>query len=142
MLTSLRHYLEHHAGAPRQVAWPRIKVAVPRGKLYQELTGPQGLFDDGVPAKFREGDHYSAHTAAGDTLSGRVEFIRPSRGFCVTIENMNNALLWLTIEGAKQPHEVGLWLSAYELPQPQVDAFGDRWNAALQKLFPGSAAAI
>ncbi len=39
MLVNLRHYLERHAGTPRQVAWPRLKVSVPPGFI-AFLTSP------------------------------------------------------------------------------------------------------
>jgi hypothetical protein len=74
-------------------------------------------------------------TATGSTFSGRVEFLRPPRGFCLTVENLNDALFWLTIEGAPGNHEVQLWLSAYGLSATQVAAFGKSWAGVLDNLF-------
>ena len=65
---------------------------------------------------------------------GRVEFVAPPRGFCVSEDSLGDALLWLTIEGAPPSHEVQLWLSAYNLPQNEVEAFSRRWSAELDRI--------
>jgi hypothetical protein len=59
----------------------------------------------------------------------------PPRGFCVRAANMNDALLWLSIERPGGKSEVGFWLSAYGLPEAQVKSFEQRWLAALEKIF-------
>ena len=50
MLTNLRYYLERHAGNPRLVAWPRLKVALSREEAHRRLVAPGGLFREGAPA--------------------------------------------------------------------------------------------
>jgi len=136
MLANLRHYLERHAGVPRRVAWPRRKIGISREATFQKLLGRGGLFQAGALDQLREGQRYSLRAATGDAFSGHVEFVRPPRGFCITVENLNNALLWLGIEGSAGKHEVQLWLSAYGLPDAQVTAFKESWAGILQKLFP------
>lgn len=133
MLVNLRHYLERHAGVPRVVAWPRLKVTGSREDAYERLMGADGLFPESATKKLREGGRYSARAASGEQFSGRVEFVRPPRGFCVTVENLNEALLWLTIEGSPGKHEVQLWLSTYGVPQEEVDAFRERWQDCLER---------
>ncbi len=135
MLTNLRHYLERHAGKPRLVAWPRKKVEKPRPEIFARLMRPDGLFAEPAIQSLREGERYTLGAPTGETYAGRVEFVRPPRGFCISIENLNDALFWLTIEGSSGKHDVQLWLSAYGLPQEQVDTFGRRWEAQLTKLF-------
>ena len=135
MLTNLRHYIERHMGVPRQVAWPRKKIEMPRDAVFQKLMGKDGLFVEAASEHLREGEKYSLRAATGTTFTGKVEFLRPTRGFCVTVESLNDALFWLTIEGAPGRHEVQLWLSAYGLPAWQVAAFSDQWSGVLQRLF-------
>ena len=135
MLTNLRHYIERHMGVPRQVALPRRKISVSREAAFQKLMGDGGLFVKGALGDLREGQRYSLLAATGETLSGRVEFVRPPRGFCVTVKSLSDALFWLTIEGPPGTHEVQLWLSAYGLSGAQVTTFGESWAGVLDKLF-------
>jgi uncharacterized protein YndB with AHSA1/START domain len=134
MLVNLRHYLERHAGVPRQVAWPRQKVSVSREEAYARLVAPGGLFREGA-ARLTPGAEYAVHAGTGDTYTGRAEFVRPPRGFCFSVRELGEALVWLSIEGAPGKHEVQLWLSAYGLPQADVDAFGAKWAAVLGRIF-------
>ena len=136
MLVNLRHYLERHAGVPRQVAWPRKRVAVTRAEAYARVAGADGLLTSGAPTLLLSGSPYEASTAWGDRYTGRLEFVVATRGFCVTVKELNDALLWLTIEGVPGEHEVQLWLSAYGVPQADVDAFERHGRALLEKLFP------
>jgi glycosyltransferase A (GT-A) superfamily protein (DUF2064 family) len=64
-----------------------------------------------------------------------VQFIRPDRGFCVAVKELNDVLLWFTIEGAADTIEVQVWLSAFGLSQQQVAEFGDRWKKQLRNVF-------
>jgi uncharacterized protein YndB with AHSA1/START domain len=146
MLANLRLYLERHHGQPRLVAWPRRNVALPRAEAWTRLVAAGGFADLQVLADGRSGDRASLR-AAGDTLAGTVEFLLPPRGFCLRLDDFasgaatparhgNPALLWLSIEGAGAKCEVGFWLSAYSVPRADVDAFGARWQAALEKALP------
>ena len=133
MLTNLRHYLESHPGMPRLVAWSRQKVAQPRPQIYEKLAGAGGLFAEGV-GTLAGGGRYTLRAATGDSFTGRVEFIVPPRGFCLTVDGLNGALYWLSIEGAGPEHNAQVWLSAYGVPQAQVDAFKQTWDGVLAKL--------
>jgi len=133
MLVNLRHCLERHPGQPRLVAWPRHKAEIPRETIHAKLTGANGIFAEGA-AGLREGARYSLRTATGDLWSGRVEFMRPPRGFCVSVESLNNALAWLTIEGAGPKHDAQLWFSTYGLPHAKVAELETRWASELKRI--------
>ena len=135
MLLNLKHYLERHSGTPRQVAWPRKKISVSREQAYERIAGTHGLFAGPGPAQLLPGSAYLAQTEWCDRYSGRVEFVVPPRGFCVTVKELNDALLWLTIEGVPGKHEVQLWLSAYAIPQHQVNEFAKHGAELLERLF-------
>ena len=133
MLLNLRHYLERHAGRPRLVAWPRRKVEMTRAAVYEKLAAPGGLFVEGVQ-NLSAGQPYSRRTATNESWSGRAEFIVPGRGFCVTVESLNDALAWLTIEGAGPELDVQFWFSTYGLPQAQVREIETRWANELKRI--------
>jgi hypothetical protein len=77
----------------------------------------------------------SLKTTTNEIYSGQVEFVHAPRGFCISVREMNDALLWLTIEGAPGNIEVQWWLSAFGLEQSQVAAFEERWRRKLQSIF-------
>lgn len=135
MLLNLRHYLERHSGQPRIVAWPRHKLELPRQEVYDKLMGRQGIFFEGAAGNLREGQEYSLRTATGEEWSGRAEFVSPLLGFCVTVESLNDALAWLTIEGSGPEHDAQFWFSTYGLPATQVREIENRWSDALKKIF-------
>jgi uncharacterized protein YndB with AHSA1/START domain len=133
MLVNLRHYLERHAGHARLVAWPRHRVEMTRAAVYEKLAAPGGLFVEGAQI-LSAGQLYSLRTATQESWSGRAEFIVPERGFCVTVESLNNALAWLTIEGTGPEHDAQFWFSTYGLPQAQVREIENRWASELKRI--------
>ena len=137
MLTNLRYYLERHAGNPRLVAWPRLKVALSREEAHRRLVAPGGLFREGAGGLVA-GTEYMLESATGESFEGQVEFVKPPRGFCVSVRHLNDALLWLTIEGSGAEHDVQLWLSTYGLSQAKVDAFAKQWESVLGRVFSGA----
>jgi hypothetical protein len=78
------------------------------------------------------GQPYSLCTATQESWSGRAELIVPGRGFCVTVKSLNDALAWLTIEGAGPEHDAQFWFSTYGLPQSQVREIESRWASELK----------
>src|ERR1700721_2492993 len=72
------------------------------------------------PGDLREGATYSLHISNGELWSGRVAFIMPPRGFCVTVESLNDSLAWFTIERAGATYEAQLWFSRNGLPRERV----------------------
>jgi hypothetical protein len=62
--------------------------------------------------------------------------VRPLRGFCVTVRELKDALLWFTIEGTPGKIEVQVWLSAFGVPQAELDRFKSSWEAQLKKVYP------
>jgi uncharacterized protein YndB with AHSA1/START domain len=132
MLVNLRHYLEQHAGQPRLVAWARQNADMPRQVIYDKLVGRNGIFSEDASQNLRQGERYSMHAAGGELWTGRAEFGVPSRGFCVSVDSLNNALAWLTIEGAKAPHDVQFWFSIYGLPASRVSDIQKSWNEKLK----------
>jgi uncharacterized protein YndB with AHSA1/START domain len=71
----------------------------------------------------------------GGSYTGQVKFVTPPRGFCVTVESLNDALFWVTIEGAPGKHELQIWLSAYDLPAGAIEGFEAAWSKRLDEMF-------
>ena len=133
MLVNLRHYLERHAGMARAVAWPRQKTKLSRDEAYRRLAAPGGLFREGAGGLKVDGE-YMLESASGESYEGRVEFVKPPRGFCLSVRHLNDALFWLTIEGIAGEHEAQIWLSTYNLPQAKVEAFEQQWAGELARI--------
>ena len=134
MLTNLRVYCERHRGQSRLVAWPRKNVPLARAAAWEQLLNRC----DGLRAiaALKTGETFSLNLAVPEKLEGTVEFMRPPRGFCLRLANWNDALLWLSLEGSGNKTEVGFWLSAYSVPESDVQQFEQRWCDALEKVFP------
>jgi len=64
--------------------------------------------------------------AGGGTLYGTCRVLREPRGFCLTVRELNDALLLLTIEGLPGNIEIQAWLSTFSLQPSQVDAYASK----------------
>jgi len=135
MLLSLQVALERHRGIPRQVAWPRLQVSVSRREAYRKLLSGGALFAQDLRTALHPGEMYSVATPAGEAYSGRVEFLSENRGFCLSVHELNDALFWLTIEGAHGSIEVQVWLSAFGLEPARVASFNENWQRRLHAVF-------
>jgi hypothetical protein len=127
--------VERHPWIARQVAWPRLKVTLSREDAYFKLLSAGALFSQDVRAALKPGEEYSLATTTSESFSGRVAFVRDQRGFCLTVRELNDALLWLTIEGSPGQIEVQARLSAFSLDPSKVEAFGKKWKQRLQEIF-------
>jgi hypothetical protein len=108
-----------------------VNRAVERLAALFPLAAPVG--GASLPRK-RQRERYSLRTSTEEMWSGRVAFIMPLCGFCVTVESPNDALAWFTIEGAGGTFEAQLWLSTFGLPQKRVTQLETQWHAQMQKI--------
>lgn len=58
------------------------------------------------------------------------------RGFCASVRELKDALLWLTVEGAPGSIEVQAWLPAFALDLSRLEAFEKKWQQRLREIFP------
>jgi uncharacterized protein YndB with AHSA1/START domain len=131
MLVNLRHCMERHAGETRLVAWPRMKTELSRAEIYERLADRGGIFVEGVEGNLREGKSYALQAATGEKWAARAEFVLSPRGFCVTVESLNDALFWVTVEGSEGKHEAQLWFSTYGFPIAELER---RWAVELKRI--------
>ena len=142
MLLSLKYALEKHPGVARQSIGPRHKFAGTREQAFERLVAPGGIFRQAFPAGVDAGSRYSLRSAAtDDALEGKIEFVRPPRGLCVSVENLNNALLWAEIFGETGKVDTTLWLYTYGLPEAQHAALSSAWNRHYAAIFADGKAA-
>jgi hypothetical protein len=87
-----------------------------------------------VTSKLPQLQEYSLQTLTGENYSGRVQFVRALRGFCISVRELNDALLWVTRDGAPEKIEVQIWLSAFNIPQESVKKFEKNWSAQREKI--------
>lgn len=133
MFTNLRHCLERHPGKPRLVAWPRLNSQLSRPGVYKRLAAPGAIFSEGT-AGLHPGNRYELRTANGEKWTGRVEFVVPPRGFCVTVEPLNDALFWVTIEGSGENIDAQIWISLYGVPPAHVSEIERHWAGELKRI--------
>src|SRR5580704_4829406 len=93
-LFNLRHYLTRHRGTPRDMAWIRRPTELARSVLWERLM------------------------TAVKKVTPRADIaeLKPSRGVWATIPDLNDAVLFLEIEGKT----LGVYLSTYGLPADKV----------------------
>ena len=136
-MRSLRHYLTHHRGQERRVAWAQTSVAAKGDDVWARLVGPGGLVVDGLDRDLKEGDRYSIALSSGDRLSGTM-LRNSSLDFACTVDGMNDGLFRLGVDRHKGQSMVQVWLSAWNVDRTIVDRFRERSASRLEALFDSS----
>jgi hypothetical protein len=67
-------------------------------------------------------------------LSGATELVQPPRGICLRISEWQDALFWVTVEGSRQEYDVQILISAFDMPQNEVNSLGASWAIRLQAI--------
>lgn len=131
----LRHYLERHPGERRQTIMIMHPIALSLEQGWQKLIGSEGLDTKGALANAAEGARYSTSTSWGETLDGEVIINLPLKTLCITIENLDDALLSVTFEDMQGTTYVYSSLAVFGMDPARVDEIRKRWGAALEGLF-------
>jgi hypothetical protein len=134
MLLSLQWCVERHPGVARQVAWPRMKTLLSREAAYARILSADGIFAEDLKEFLNPRSSFTLHSTVNGTYSGMTEFVRRDRGMCVSLKELNDGLLWVTIEGTTGKIEVQIWLSAFGLPEARMQEFSSRWKTRLEEL--------
>jgi uncharacterized protein YndB with AHSA1/START domain len=130
-LRSLRHYLEHHRGQDRVVAWTRVHYDDNHEDVWPRLTGSGGWL--GGPSDPQLGNQYSVTTATGDELAGTLLVWDPPRQFAGTVDEMNNALIRVELFGEGEARMATIWLSTYGVPAEEVTSLERKWREYLEE---------
>lgn len=133
-LGSLRHYLEHHRGTPRAVAWTRAQFRKSPADMWGAFFGPAGWVADRPVDTLREGDRYRLTSPDGFVLSGTVRIVDRPTDFTGTVDELGNGLLRLQLEPGRAGSQIGLWVAAWGEKPERMAALERAWQEPLEKL--------
>jgi uncharacterized protein YndB with AHSA1/START domain len=139
-LMSLRHYLERHAGTPRDQIVSMVGLPGSCADAWPVLMGDDGLGVADTLETATSGARYSGRTAFGQDLAGEVIMLDPPHRFLVTLEDVNDGLLGATLEQMGPQNFLYLSLSTFGLEPAVVEEMRGRWSDWLTGLFPTGAA--
>lgn len=130
-LQSLRHYLEHHRGEDRVVAWVRSPIPAGAEHAWSVLFGK---------GRWKPADRYSIEALDGTPLTGTVVISDFPKDFTGTVEGpqLNNALF--RTEVVAEPASLGLsiWLEAWAVPATKLATIQTAWHHALDSCLTSS----
>ena len=136
-LQSLRHYLEHHRGDDRAVAWVRTPIPAGAERAWATLFAPGGWKPDAPIEDKRRDDRYSIEAPDRTVLTGAVVIAKHPKDFTGTVEGpaMNNAILRTEIVAQPDGLVLSIWLEAWGVPATKLTAITTAWQPALDNLF-------
>jgi uncharacterized protein YndB with AHSA1/START domain len=115
-LRSLKHYLERHAGQPRQVVYLRRRVQLSPEEIWRRLTGPDGWHP----------------------LPGRPIHEEPGWQWAAVVDRPPDALVRISVEPTMEPpaRDATLWLAAWGDHGDELARIRGEWLPRLERLFP------
>jgi uncharacterized protein YndB with AHSA1/START domain len=136
-LQSLRHYLEHHRGQDRAVAWVRTPLPVGAERAWATLFAAGGWKPDAPIEKKRRDDRYTLEAPDGTVLTGTVVISEHPKDFTGTVEgsSLNNAFLRTEVVAEPDGLVLSVWLEAWGVPATKLAAIKTAWQPALDHLF-------
>jgi hypothetical protein len=130
-LRQLKHYLERHRGERRDMVWARPKTEdgpAVWGKLFSEKG--LGSVD---PRRLSTGSRLSLGFGGKKDLEAEVEIANVPRSFSAVIPQLNDAVLFVELEGGGG--RCGIWLSTYGLPATQLSGLQSQLDWMVSALF-------
>ena len=134
-LRGLRHYLEHHRGAPRLVALARGSRPATAAASWQRLIAPGGWMGARGLTSTSPGSPYEIQLSTGQRLSGDIFLWQPPRQFAANVLELNNAYLRVDTRCIGETGTPLIWLSTYGLPADQVRDLECAWQKSVDTLF-------
>lgn len=132
-LRALKHYLERHAGASRELVWVRSIHGLPREEAWKRITA--SLFGGKTPPA---AGPVRIALPGGEPLEGAVLLAEPPHDFSMLVKNWNDALLRiqsddLPLRGTRDTH---FWMNTHGLEPGKADALRARVREWLEAIFP------
>ncbi|MGA7217179.1 MAG: SRPBCC domain-containing protein [Candidatus Sulfotelmatobacter sp.] len=131
-LNCLKFYLERCPGQDRSVSWARTVFHISPKEAWGRLAGPQGFLREGSFDGLQKGNRYSIQAANGDKFDGEVLTYHPGRQFGATVENLNSALLRLSVGVCTGVAGASVWLASFGEKHPDANLFEHRWTNLLE----------
>ncbi len=104
---NLEHYIRHHRGTPRTMAWRRARTELDRDEVWHRLLESGLVQLDDADGATASGATFSA--GLDETYRGEIVSARPGRHFAGILPELDQGLLFVEVEG----RHVGFWLSTY-----------------------------
>lgn len=123
-LYALRHYLERHRGEDRRVVLLVRPLTGSPTAMWSSLTGPGGLFRDGLHL---DGAVWRGTAAGGTALSGEVVSSGAPRHFAGRVREVNDGLFRIEIE-AGDPGRVWVQLAGWNVEAAALDELAAAWE--------------
>ncbi|HVS32844.1 MAG TPA: SRPBCC domain-containing protein [Thermoanaerobaculia bacterium] len=135
-LAHLKHYLEHHRGQARTLAYVRHEpVELPRREVFMRTTAALGIAE---PEGLQPGMRLSAVTREGDRFEGFVKVAAPPINISGSVENWNDGFLMIEIEPGRTRCRPAIWLSLYGKARGEAESVQQRLRKLLQDEFPST----
>lgn len=131
-LQNLAHYLERHAGQPCVQRPFVLRVEADRDEVWRHIVSARGLDRDGTLGAVSPGATYALTTASGRTLSGVVQIMEPARDLALTIADLDDSLLRVSLERTKDGTMVYGVVLAYGDATKQAQALANDVESALR----------
>lgn len=132
-LTGLKHYLERHKGAKRDVVVRHLPVSCSRAEACAAILG-------GDPPAVSE--PFSIELPGYGTLEGVARVNNAARDFAAVIPSVNDAYLRCLTEACGGSIAAILWLSCYGVDQRTMDDIGAGFEQLLGERLAKSVATI
>lgn len=133
-LRSLQHYLTHHRGRDRMLAWAVKWSQVPAAEAWARLTGAGGLALAGLP-DLAEGAAYAFDVPGAGPIAGQASFSKGGREFSGTVANLDNGRFRVHCERWDGSTQIWLWLALYEGSPQRAATYQQAFGAVLDGLF-------
>jgi uncharacterized protein YndB with AHSA1/START domain len=134
-LRGLKFSLERHRGLDRRLVYVTAAVDLPTEEVWARALSAAGLASGGAPAAVREGGRLELATADGDRLRGVVQVWNPPKDLAMTLEDWNDAHLWMEIAPAPRARAAKLTFSLYGVGEAAAAAFERRLRTRWTALF-------
>ncbi len=132
-LWNLKHYLERHSDARRDMISERPWVTGTREEVWDTIFGDEGL--GMVPAQPAEA--FRLRLDGGHILEGKVVLCDRPWAFAGVVTSLNDGILHVELEGTGERWKMGVWLSAYGLGEERCTETGEALGQTISRLFPG-----
>ena len=119
-LHNLRIYVEKLQGRTRRMTSDRIQVEMPRQQFWRHLLSDTAGFVVGGTGAVKMGESITVKIADSGTVRAVVEVLVEGQGLGLRVPDLDDALLFIELEGKKDKFHVGYWFSVYDDAQAKA----------------------
>lgn len=135
-LLALRHYLERHPGAKRDMVSVRRPARGGASVPWKRVWGAEGFAPTPAASGFLPGQPFALRLGQ-QRLTGTAAIVRPPHGFFGTVDSLEDATLFVEMEPGRDELHCGIWLSTYGLAPNRVRALQEELTQMADRAFAG-----